>query len=179
EGFQSLGDDAEGVLRFYREKNYVFACLKVSGATPDDKRYMELHPLRFTFKPGRDEGIYFLMKLTGLQRDPFNINLYVFHRYWVDDHQSEKGYENRGFKREYRDWDTPQCTADAGKAWSAPETDPFLGSKASLLPTVTRLFQKLHPGKRYYLTEIRGQFEPKDVRQWSDDLWLETYRVNR
>jgi hypothetical protein len=45
---------------------------------------------------------------------------------------------------------------------------------------VTGLFQKLHPGKRYYLTQIRSRepFQPKDVRQWSDDLWLETYRVS-
>src|SRR5262249_15285526 len=52
EGFQELGDDAEDVLKFYREKRYVFACVKVKDALPDEKKYIELHPLRFSFKTG-------------------------------------------------------------------------------------------------------------------------------
>jgi hypothetical protein len=178
EGFQGLGDDAEDTLRFYREKKAVFACVKVKDAQPDERKYIELHPLRFSFKTGRDEGIYFPMKLTGLQNDLFAINLYVFHRYWIDGHQSDKGYEHRGFRLDHRDWDSPDCKANAGKTYSAPETDPFLKSKANLLPEVTRLFQKLHPGKHYYMTKITGVFRPEDVRIWSDDLWLETYRVS-
>ncbi len=177
EGYQELGDGAEDVLKFYREKKYVFACLKVIDAKPDERKYIELHPLRFTFKTGRDEGIYFPMKLTGLQSDPFDIDLYVFHRYWIDGHQSDAGYEHHGFRLDYRDWDSSACKANAGKTYFAPEADPFLNPKAHLLPAVTRLFQKLHPGKHYYLTKISGTFRPEDVRVWSDDLWLETYRV--
>lgn len=178
EGFQALGDDAEDVLGFYRQQRSVFACIKVKDATPNEKKYIELHPLRFTFEPGRAEGIYFPMKLTGLQDDPFRVTLYVFHRWWIDDHQSEQGYEQRGFRLDYRDWDSSGCTPNAGKAWSAPASDVFLQSKAHLLPATTQLFQTLHPGQRYYLTRIQGEFQPRDVRQWADDLWLQSYRVS-
>lgn len=176
EGFQSLPDDAEDVLGFYRAKQYVFACVKVSEARPNDRGLRDLHPLRFSFKTGRDEGIYFPMKMTGLQSDPFVVNLYIFHRYWIDDKQSEAGYRHRGFRLDYRDWDTSRCESNAGKTYSDPESDPFLGSYSEQIPTVTRLFQKLHPGKRYYLTRIEGQFRPEEVRVWEDDLWLHTYR---
>jgi hypothetical protein len=176
EDYQPLPEDAEDVLGFYREKKYVFACVKVTKAEPDERSYSELHPLRFTFQTGREEGIYFPMKMTGLQSDPFDVTLYVFHRWWIDDRQTEQGYKHRGFRLDYRDWDTPRCEANAGKTYSDPESDPFLSSRTDYLPTVTRLFQKLHPGKRYYLTKIGGHFQPADVRQWEDDLWLETYR---
>jgi hypothetical protein len=179
EGFQPLPDDAEDVLGFYRAKNYVFACIKVSEARPNDRELRDLHPLRFTFKTGRDEGIYFPMKMTGLQSNSFVVNLYVFHRYWIDDNQSEAGYRHRGFRLDYRDWDTSRCEPNGGKTYSDPETDPFLSSRADYLPTITSLFQKLYPGKRYYLTKIEGSFRPQDVRQWEDDLWLQTYRSSR
>ena len=66
-----------------------------------------------------------------------------------------------------------QRERNAGKAWSAPETDSFFGSLAGTFPTVTKLFQKLHPGRRYYLTNIAARdLRPADVRQWSDDLWM-------
>ena len=40
--------------------------------------------------------------------------------------------------------------------------------------------QKLHPGERYYLTNIQAfQLKPEDVREWSDDLWLFPYYTDR
>jgi hypothetical protein len=178
EGFQPLPDDAEDVVGFYRRKGYVFACVKVKDATPGGDGTSPLHPLRFSFRTGGYDGIYFPMKLTGLQTEPFDVNLYVFFRYWINDDLSKHGYVHRGFHLRYRDWDSPRCEPNAGKSYSAPEGDPFLRSSAHLFPTVTTLFQKLHPGERYYLTNIRASgLKPADVRQWSDDLWLFPYNA--
>jgi len=175
EGYQSL-PDAEDVIGFYRKKRYVFACIKVSDAELQKGRVTDLHPLRFTFKPGGRDGIYFPMKMTGLQKERFDVNLYVFYRYWVNDHKSRYGYEHRGFSLYYRDWDTRACVANGGKAWSAPARDPFLKTYAGQLPTVTKLFQKRHPGATYYLTNIRARrLNPEEVRAWTDDLWLFPY----
>mgnify|MGYP000532488890 CR=1 FL=1 len=47
---------------------------------------------------------------------------------------------------------------------------------AARLPPVTKLFQKLHPGERYYLTNLQARrVVPAEVRQWADDLWLFPY----
>lgn len=177
EGFQELGDAAD-TAGFYHDKGYVFACIKVKDAKPNAGRSTDLHPLRFTFKTGGRDGIYFPMKLTGTQKDQFRVNLYVFYRLWINDDNSKYGYVHRGMHLVYRDWDTSACVANGGKAYSAPETDPFLRSYASRLTETTRLFQKLHPGERYYLTNIRGDFRPADVRDWNDDLWLFPYYTN-
>jgi hypothetical protein len=38
------------------------------------------------------------------------------------------------------------------------------------------LFERLHPGQRYYLTNIQAaHVEPTEVRNWSTDLWLFPY----
>jgi hypothetical protein len=177
EGFQDLGD-AEDVLSFYRNKNYVFACIKFKDMVLRKDEPLDVHPLRFTFKPGGRDGIYFPMKLTGLQKDPFFVNLYVFHRWWINDDRSKYGYVHRGFHLRYRDWDGPKCEPNGGKAYSAPESDPFLRDGAHMLPETTRLFQKLHPGERYYLTNIQATLRPEDVRDWPDDLWLFPYYTN-
>jgi uncharacterized protein DUF2330 len=179
EGFQSLGD-AEDVLGFYRKKGYVFVCVKVTDAALAKGKAVDLHPLRFTFETGGRDGIYFPMKLTGLQAQPFDVNLYVFHGKWLNDHLNRYGFEHRGFKLRHRDWDTKDCTRDAGKAWSAPGRDPYLKSLAGKLPNATKLFQKLHPGARFYLTNIEARgLKPGDVREWPDDLWLFPYYTNR
>jgi hypothetical protein len=178
-GFQPL-EDAEDVLGFYREKDYVFACIKVSDAALAEGKAVDLHPLRFSFDTGGRDGIYFPMKLTGLQSEPFDVNLYVFHRYWINDRLSRFGYEHRGFHLRYRDWDSPQCEPNGGKAWTLPESDPFLMAHASLFPKTTDLLRRLHPGEAYYLTDIQAQgLRPAEVRQWSDDLWLFPYYTNR
>ena len=93
---------------------------------------------------------------------------------------SRFGYRHRGFRLRYRDWDSPKCVANGGKSYSLPEEDPFLASAAYLLPKTTKLFQKLHPGNTYYLTNIEARgMKPEDVRQWSDDLWLFPYYTDR
>ena len=136
----------------------------------------DLHPLRFTFKTGGRDGVYFPMKMTGLQFKPFDVNLYVFYRYWLNDHRSRYGYEHRGFTLHYRDWDTTRCRPNGGKAWSLPQLDPFLKNHARRLPEVAKLFQKLHPGDTYYLTNLRARaLKPQAVRAWVDDLWLFPY----
>jgi hypothetical protein len=150
--------------------------VKVKDATPGGDGTSSLHPLRFSFRTGGYDGIYFPMKLTGLQTEPFDVNLYVFFRYWINDDLSKHGYVHRGFHLRYRDWDSPRCEPNAGKSYSAPEEDLFLRNSSHLFTTVTTLFQKLHPGERYYLTNIRASgLKPADVRQWSDDLWLFPY----
>lgn len=175
ESYQTLGD-AEDVLGFYRQKKYVFACIKVSDAQLSQEAPVDLHPLRFSFKTGGRDGIFFPMRMTGLQERPFDLNLYVFYGKWLNDHVSKFGYEHRGLRLKYRDWDTPECEPNAGKSYSAPERDVFLRDYAYRIPTVTALFQKLHPGERYYLTNLQATaLRPEAVRQWSDDLWLFPY----
>jgi len=179
EGFQSLGD-AEDVLGFYRKKGYVFACIKVSDAELHKDKPVDSHPLRFTFKTGGRDGIYFPMKMTGLQSEKFDVNLYIFYSAWINDKINKFGYVHRGFGLRHRDWDTRSCKPNAGKAWSAPQQDAYLKDHAAAIPTVSKLFQKLHPGARYYLTNIRASgLKPADVRQWSDDLWVFPYYTTR
>jgi len=78
----------------------------------------------------------------------FDVNLYVFHRYWLNDKLSRYGYEHRGFTRIYRDWDTKACVPNGGQAWSNPESDPFLKSQASSIPTVKNCFRRCPREKR-------------------------------
>ncbi len=179
EGYQRI-DNGDDVLKFYREKGYVFACVKVSDAELKADTPIDLHPLRFTFPTGGRDGIYFPMKMTGLQKERFNVNLYVFYRSWLNDRLNKFGYENRGFSRKYRDWDSPRCQPNAGKLWSRPIADPFLRITFDRIPTVAELFADLHPGERFYLTNIRAfNVEPATVRAWPDDLWLFPYYIDR
>ncbi len=175
EGFQTL-PDGEEVIDFYRKKGYVFACMKVSGAALEKGKAVDLHPLRFTFKTGGRDGMFFPMKMTGLQTAPFHVNLYVFYKAWLNNNLNRYGFVNRGFRLRFRDWDSRDCEANAGKNWSAPSEDPYLRPLARKIPTVASLFQKLHPGQRYYLTNLQAwNLKPRDVRDWSDDLWLFPY----
>ena len=157
----------------------MYACIKVSDAQLSRDAPVELHPLRFSFKTGGRDGIYFPMKLTGLQEQPFDVNLYVFYHAWLNDHLSTFGYEHRGFRLKYRDWDSADCEPNAGKTYSTPERDVFLRGLAHRIPTIAALFQKLHPGERDYLTNIQAfGLRPEAVRQWSDDLWMFPYYVD-
>ena len=179
EGFQTL-DDADDVIGFYRGKGYVFACMKVSDAELAADRPVFLHPLRFRFGTGGRDGIYFPMKMTGLQKERFNVNLYVFYRAWLNDKLNKYGYVHRGFRLKFRDYDSKKCKPNAGKTWSSPQNDVYLAPYARRLPTVTKFFQKLRPGERYYLTNIQAfRMKPEDVRQWSDDLWLFPFYTDR
>ncbi len=179
EGYQKI-DDTGDVLEFYRKKKYVFVCIKVGSEALAKEKEIDSSPLRFTFSTGGRDGIYFPMKLTGLQSKPFDVNLYVLFRFWLNDKLSKYGYRHRGFELSYRDWDSPQCEPNGGKAYSLPEEDPFLKGFGRIFPTVTKLCQKLHPGEKYYLTNIQAfGLKPEDVRAWPDDLWLFPYYTNR
>jgi hypothetical protein len=179
EGYQKL-ENADDVLDFYRKKGYVYACVKVSSEALAKGGQIESHPLRFTFATGGRDGIFFPMKLTGLQSEPFDVNLYVFYGAWLNDKLSKFGYEHRGFRLRHRDWDTRECVPNGGKSYSLPGTDPYLKSEAHRVPTVTKLVQKLHPGEKYYLTNIEAhRLVPSDVRSWSDDLWLFPYYTDK
>ena len=179
EGFQEL-EDAEETISFYREKGYVFACMKVADTALSKSGSADLHPLRFTFETGGRDGIYFPMKMTGLQKEDFDVNLYVFYRAWLNDHLSGYGFEHRGFERRWRDFDSRSCKANAGKAWSAPKSDPYLEGYAGKIPGLTKYFQKRHPGARFYLTNIYAQgVRPGDVREWDNDLWLFPYYTDK
>lgn len=195
EGYQGL-ENADDVIGFYRDKGYVFACVKVTDAAvadlkePDPKRNLpndgnarnavDLHPLRFTFETGGRDGIYFPMKMTGLQTEPFDVNLYVFYRAWINDRLNDFGYEHQGFLRQFRDWDSPKCTPNAGKLWCRAQHDPYLGRHAKRMPTVVKFFKERHMGKRFYLTNIQAlDVKPDDVRRWENDLWLFPYYTDR
>ena len=66
------------------------------------------------------------------------------------------------------------------KTWSSPADDAYLAPFAKRLPTVSRFFQKLHPGERYYMTNIYARkMRPEDVRQWRDDLWMFPHYTNK
>jgi len=195
EGYQGL-ENADDVIGFYRDKGYVFACVKVTdaavadlkqaelGVKPpkdgDERDAVELHPLRFTFETGGRDGIYFPMKMTGLQTEPFDVNLYIFYRAWINDRLNRFGYEHQGFRRRFRDWDSPKCIPNAGKSWWKAKNDPYLARYARRMPTVVEFFRERHMGKRFYLTNIQAfDVKPEDVRQWENDLWLFPYYVDR
>lgn len=177
EGFRPLPPlRSRPVLKHYRDKGYVFACIKVSDAALDKPGGAELHPLRFTFETGGRDGIYFPMRLTGLQEASFDVNLYVFYGAWLNDRINKYGYTHRGFRLNWRDYDSAKCKANAGKSWSDPKGDPYLAPYAGKIPTLTSYFQKRHPGERFYLTNIMANgLKAGDVRDWRDDLWMFPY----
>jgi hypothetical protein len=167
------GDD---LFEWYRKKTYVFACVRVNDAAQAKGVAADLHPLRFSFATGGRDGVYFPMRLTGLQSAKFDVNLYVLYGKWLNDHTNGFGYIHRGFLMNWRDYDSPQCEPNAGKRWSDPASDPYLQPFAFAIPTVTKLCQKLHPGERYYLTNLQARdLDPRSVRAWVDDLWLFPY----
>ena len=57
EGFRTL-DSAGEVIGHYREKGFVFACVKVRDAAVKPGATIDLHPLRFTFETGRPGQLY-------------------------------------------------------------------------------------------------------------------------
>lgn len=179
EGFQSL-PGGEELIEEYRRKGYVFACTKVNEVTlAKGASQAELHPLRFTFETGGRDGIYFPMRITGLQTKPFDINLYVFYRAWINDRINAYGYERQGFQRNFRDWDSRACEPNAGKQWWQAKKDPYLRDYAKRLPTVTKFFKTHHSGARFYLTNIQAHgLRPKKVLAASNDLWLFPYYTN-
>jgi len=92
---ENVGD----LIAFYRKKGYVFACMKVSDAEMKKGSSADLHPIRFRFTTGGRDGIFFPMRMTGLQKERFNLNLYVFYDKWVNDRLSRFGYMQKGLSR--------------------------------------------------------------------------------
>lgn len=177
--YQSV-DGGDEVIEWYRKKGYVFACMRVSDAALSKDKVVDLHPLRFSFKTGGRDGMFFPMRLTGLQEERFDINIYVFYDKWVNDRLSPYGFVHRDFRLRWRDYDSRECIANAGKLWSTPKKDPYLRGYAHLVPTVTKMFEKMHPGKRYYLTNVYSRgVKPSEVLAWKDDLWMFPYYTNR
>ncbi len=171
---------AEDVIEFYRSKRYVFACIKYTSEALAREGKINSHPLRFRFATGGRDAMYFPMKMTGLQNEPFDVTLYVFCPSWINYDLNQFGFIHRGFRLDHRDWDTTKCKPNAGKVYSTPQKDPYLQNSTANLTTVSRLFQRLYPGQGFYLTKIRASgLVPREVRQWSDDLWLFPHYVNR
>ncbi len=176
--FQTL-DNADDVLDFYRDKGYVYACIRYTSEALAREGSINSHPIRFRFATGGTDGMYFPMRLTGLQNDPFDVTLYVFCPSWVNNDLNRFGFVHRGLTLTHRDWDTPRCQRNAGKTYSSPQTDPYLEDLAWMLDKTSALFRALYPGEGFYLTRIQGiGMQPSEVRQWSDDLWLFPYYTN-
>jgi len=180
-GYQPIPTKGAKVVAEYRAKNYVFACVKVRDtklATSKTRR-AELHPLRFSFDTGGRDGVYFPMRLTGLQDEPFNVNLHIFHRYWLNDRVNGYGYLHRGLKMAHRDWDTARCQPSGGKSWSDPAGDSFLADAKHIVPSVTKLMQKRHPGRRFYLTTLKAtRVLPADILEGRGDYWFFPFYTN-
>jgi len=178
EGYRPIMGGEE-LIAEYREKDYVFVCVKVTEAALADEDQVDLHPLHFRFQTGGRDGIYYPMRITGLQEKPFDVNLYVFYRFWLNDDLNRYGYTHRDMKLHYRDWDGPRCIPNAGKAWSAPMRDPFLHNAGEKISKVAEFFRKHYPNSRFYLTNLRAaDLDPEEVRAWPDDLWLFPYYTN-
>jgi hypothetical protein len=178
-GYRRL-ENADDLIAFYRKKGYVFTCVRVSNAAQEKGTGADLHPLRFSFSTGGRDGVYFPMRLTGLQQDRFDVNLYILYGKWLNDRINNFGYTHRGFTLNWRDYDSPACEPNAGKRWSEPANDPYLKDYANIFPNVSKLCKKLHPAERYYLTNIQAfGLAPRDVRNWPDDLWLFPYYTDR
>ena len=120
------------------------------------------------------------MRITGLQKERFDVNLYVFYGAWLNDNLNKFGYTRRGFSLNHRDWDTNKCKPNAGKLWSDPGSDPYLRDLKGEIPTVSKFFRKHYNGQRFYLTNLQSHdAKPSSVRKWSNDLWMFPYYTNK
>ncbi|MEZ6073880.1 MAG: DUF2330 domain-containing protein [Pirellulales bacterium] len=183
EGYEPI-ENGDDVISEYREKGYVFCCIKVSEAHAAEREEANLHPLRFRFLTGGRDSVYFPMKLTSLQDERFHVNLYVFTRRELNDRHGPFGFERRGFHSTFSDsWETwPVHTEGPGATeprtagrpvWSDAEHDLYLRDVAGKIPTVTSLFREAYPGERFILTTVGARYlEPADIRKWPSDLWI-------
>jgi hypothetical protein len=173
EGFRSREHEGKDVVEFYRQKGYVFACVKVSDVKLAKGRTLELPPLRFTFETGGRDGVYFPMKMTSLQKEPFDLELHIFSPKPIDENASQYGYAHRGLRGLYREGNEDGDAPKEGRSWSALESDRFLKRDASHLPSLAELFRRVRPGGEHYLTSIgtRGM-RPQALESWRDDLWV-------
>ena len=183
EGYQQI-ENGDDVIGEYRQKGYVFCCIKVSDVHIVDDAETNLHPLRFSFRTGGRDGVYFPMKLTSLQQERFHVNLYVFTSRPLNDRHGPFGFERRGFTSSFSDsWKRrplhsggPGATVSRAPGrpdWSDARRDPYLRDVADKIPTVTELFGESFPGERFIMTSVGARYiRPEDVRAWEGDLWL-------
>jgi hypothetical protein len=142
------------LIASYHEKGYVFACMKVSDATLRSGKSVDLHPIRFRFSTGGRDGIFFPMRMTGLQQAPFHLNLYVFYDKWINDKLSRFGFTHRGLNLRWRDYDSRACKSNEGKHWAKPEDDPYLKGYADIIPAVSHYMAQHFENRRYCLSNI-------------------------
>jgi hypothetical protein len=173
EGFRSTRTAGKDVVEFYRKKGYVFACVTVVDVKLAKGRTVDLPPLRFTFETGGRDGVYFPMKMTSLQTEPFDLELHIFSPAPIDENASEYGYAHRGLRREYRDGNEDGDAPREGGFWSALEEDRLWMRDDSHLPSLAELFRRVRPSGKHRLTSIRTRgVRPQALEGWPDDLWV-------
>jgi hypothetical protein len=106
----------------------------------------------------------------------------------IFDYVEARLYASRAAKRDSKVAGVPAAAVEALPAPVEVLTRKIVGSydiavvlkdQAHRLKSVARLFQKLHPGEKYYLTNLQARgLAPDDIRHWSDDLWLFPYYVD-
>ena len=174
-GYRKL-EGADDLFEWYRKKGYVFACVRVREAAREKGAAADLHPLRFTFATG---GATASTSRCGspASRPGGSTSTST---------SSTASGSTTGSTASATPTEASRSTGATTTAPSASRTPASAGPTrrptptsapiAGLVPTVTRLCQKLHPGERYYLTNIRAAgLAPRDVRDWADDLWLFPY----
>jgi hypothetical protein len=147
----------EEIVEFYRENGWVFAAIKVHEAAGSGERV--LHPLRFRFRPDKEDAMVYPMKISGYQDEPMDVNIYVFYESWVNVDADEHGALAKGFLARYKEgW----CDK-----WSVLQLDE------EPLQRVRQLFLNTQPNEFFYLTNIyQRQLKPADIRSWADDLYI-------
>ncbi len=162
------------IIEFYRKQEFVFVCVKVTEIELRNGLEVDLHPLRLTFPTGGRDCAFFPMLLTGLQEEPFDVNLYIFHEQPLNRISDRWGYEAFDFEEKYSD--ATRLSWDKGVRplrYGFPQTDPMLRNHLPQLEKWGKLLNKLHPHQKYLMTNIQAeQLEPEKIRKWSTDLWL-------
>ena len=153
-GYQALPDD---IVEFYRRKGWVFAAIKVHEAAGAGERV--LHPLRFRFRPDKEDAMVYPMKISGYQDQPMDINIYVFYESWINVDADENGSLAKGFLARYKEgWSDKWSTLQL-------EHEP--------LQRVRQFFLNTHANEWFYLTNIyQRQLKPADIRAWTEDLYI-------
>jgi hypothetical protein len=173
EGFQGTEYAGNDVVESYRKKGHVFACVKVRDPRLVKGATVELQPLRFAFETGGRDGIFFPMKMTSLQTEPFDLALHIFGPAPIDEKESRFGYAHRGL----RPWSPAKSgEGDAAKG-SGPGSPPGGGRVGerdfSRMPGVADLLRRVRPGGERYLASIGASgLNPRELDGWADDLWL-------
>ena len=176
-GFEPFEEESNDVIGWYRKKGYVFACIRVKSELRGN-RSIQSHPLRFTFRTGGTDGIFFPMKLTGEQDERFSVRLWVFRDSWLNESINRFGHDTFRLKTTYHDFDTAECVPNEGKSYASPQADPFLRPLASKLSIVSQFFESNYPNDKFYLSVLDGHYSPDDLQSWPGDIWLFPHYVD-